>query len=351
MKCINQFAVFKSYSFLKFFVISVVFLLNNPASAELRFEFNYIDPNRTGFLDPAFGIERQFALQQSSEKVAQHFTNYDATIQFDVVSQFDTQSNELASAVSELGTVGLNGSQDPFRYTLLQQKILTGDDVNGASADGVINWNFAHDWGLGDSIAQDEFDFQSTAMHELLHSLGYTSFVSEGGIGGMSSPGFPDLWSSNDQFLVDNNGERLIDSMGVFDPSKIEVLTAGTELNDSVSTGNGVFFNGANAVRENGGELVNIYSPNPFSEGSSISHLDDTFFTDDMFLMEAWMSTGKGVRNLSLLELGILKDIGYSMIVDLDNVSNVPVPAAIWLMSSGLLFLFGKHRKSWKDNQ
>ena len=55
----------------------------------------------------------------------------------------------------------------------LELAAISGVDANGSAADGEIEWNFGHAWGLGDSIGPDEYDFASTAMHELLHSFKY----------------------------------------------------------------------------------------------------------------------------------------------------------------------------------
>jgi hypothetical protein len=47
-----------------------------------------------------------------------------------------------------------------------------------------------------------------------------------------------------------------------------------------------------------------------------MSHLDDTTFTgSDQQLMNAKTDTGLGVRVLSPIELGMLEDIGYTVVV------------------------------------
>jgi hypothetical protein len=46
-----------------------------------------------------------------------------------------------------------------------------------------------------------------------------------------------------------------------------------------------------------------------------MSHLDDDTYTGSMEkLMNAASDTGLGVRTLSAIEIGILKDLGYTMV-------------------------------------
>jgi hypothetical protein len=334
----------------KFFLASVLatgILAQQPAQAALVFDFNFINTGglNKGFTAPTLGAARQTALIQSGTLLGAYFSNYNATVKLDVNSEDKPLNNTLASAFSGIGTHGLKGNNDPFRHTVVQQKILNGTDANGAAADGDINWNFGTPggWALGDSVSKPAFDFKSTAMHEILHAMGFTSSVQAGGQGAdQAGPGNADIWNTSDQFLTDKDGNRLIDNGGVFDPTKIGVLTAGTLLDNITPTGNGAFFNGANAKAGNNGDAVNLFSQAEFDSGSSIAHLDDAAYTSDAFLMEASTIDGLGTRTLSALEIGYLKDIGYTQI----NTSPVPVPAAVWFMGSGLIGLIGMRRKS-----
>ncbi len=306
-------------------------LMVQPAHAALTFTFNYLSPGE-GFSDATYGADRQAALNSAANMLGSYFTNYSANLTYDIVS-YSSDTNTLASAGSDMYTY----PGESFGQTVVQAKIISNGavDYNGADADGYIDWNFFHNWGLTDTVASDEIDFKSTAMHELLHSFGFLSYIGEDGSGGQGNlPGTPDVWSVFDQFLTDSAGNNLINSGGVFDPSKVGALTAGTY------NAAGVLFDGANAVAANNGDGVPIYSPDPWEDGSSISHLDDNSDITDMSIMNA-VAHGYGldVRTLGDLELGILKDIGYT------DITAVPVPAAIWLMASGFMAMFGFARK------
>lgn len=83
-------------------------------------------------------------------------------------------------------------------------------------------------------------------------------------------------------------------------------------------TAAGARWQGPQGKAGNGGQPVPLYSPTTYSEGSSISHLDDDFFTSANYLMEAATDSGQGVRTLSDFEVGMLKDIGFA------NATNQP---------------------------
>lgn len=299
-----------------------------PAQAALSFSFNYLSPGQ-GFDDPTFGAARKSALNQAADLLGAYFSNYTANLTYDVVSYSDSNSNTLASAGSPMYV-----EPGTFQQTAVQTKILSNGatDITGADADGNINWNFSSDWGLGDSVSNSEFDFKTVAIHELLHSFGFSSNNGSADGSGLESnlPGTPDTWSIFDQFLTNSAGETLVSSVGIFEANKLTALTGGSGR---------VLFSGANARAANGGLGVNIYAPNPYQNGSSISHLDDDTAALSQMIMTASVSSGLKTRELSAIEIGILKDIGYT------QVAAVPVPGAVWFMLTGVLGLLGLNRR------
>lgn len=310
-------------------VSSLVFwLLVQPAEAALTFRFNYLDTGQ-GFDDPTFGNKRKAALNSAARILGAYFSNYNADLTYNVRS---SNVNEPTLASSGSFSYLVPGS---FQQSSIQTKIISNglNDVNGSSADANISWNFSEKWSLSDTVATNELDFKQVAVHELLHTFGFNSDINEGGKGlGGNAPGMADTWSTFDSFLTDAAGNSLISRNGVFDRSKIADLIGGSS----------VFFNGVNAMAANGGAEVPIYSPTMWRAGSSISHLDDGSLTTTQLLMSPSINTGLGLRTLSSIEIGILKDLGYSNIA---ATSSVPLPAGIWLMASGLLALFGANRR------
>ncbi|MCV7346790.1 Ig-like domain-containing protein [Mycolicibacterium rhodesiae] len=233
------------------------------------------------------------AIYLSSYFEPQHNVN----ITYSVTGQYSLAGATLASAGSDLI------SESGFASTVVQNKILTGVDSNGSAADGTIDWNFGYGWGYFTTVPGGSYDFQSTAMHELLHTYGFLSVVDKAGNNTVEN------WTVFDSHMVDKNGNSVF-----FGP---DGTTFNTAYNPNLTGGvsNGMYFGGANAMAANGGNPVPLYSPNPWESGSSMSHLNDDYYTGaNEKLMNASSDTGLGVRTLSTIEIGIMKDLGYTMV-------------------------------------
>lgn len=255
----------------------------------ITFQFNYGSGSQ--FWSSAARAElAATAIYLSSYFVAQH----DVTITYSVTGEYSLLGGTLASAGSDLLS-----EDDGFYDTVVQHKILTGDDANGAAADGTINWNFGYGWGYGATVPAGSYDFPSTAMHELVHTFGFISVVDSAGNNTVPN------WTTFDSFIVNKNGTSVFNG-DVFNTAYNSNLTGGDT---------GLYFGGANAKAANNGNPVPLYTPNPWESGSSMSHLDDDTYTGSMEkLMNAASDTGLGVRTLSAIEIGILKDLGYTMV-------------------------------------
>ena len=215
------------------------------------------------------------------------------TVTFDVTGEYSPLSTTLATAGSDFI------SADPgFLPTVVQHKILTGVDSNGSTADGEITWNFARSWSTGDTADYTQFDLEAVATHELLHTLGFLSYVDGPGANTGQS------WTVYDSFLVNSDGTKVIGSD----------FTWNTAYDANLAGGNGgIFFGGPDAVAAYGA-LVPLYTPSPWESGSSISHLDDdTFVGVNRRMMNAKVRVSRGIRDLSALELAILADLGYTV--------------------------------------
>ena len=241
--------------------------------------------------------ERREALQRSADALILYFRVLNPVVlNYVVRAQDDPDSSTLASAGS-----ALISDEPGYWDTVVQHKLRTGVDVNGTAADGRITWNFGSDWALGDEVGADEFDFQSTAMHELLHSFGFLSMTDEPG----DNEGRD--WATLDRFLVTANGRRPIDRNFDWDTDYDAILTG---------QDGGLYVGGRYARAAYGGRAVPLYTPSPWEGGSSGSHTDDKTFIDAaQLMMNAKTGEGPGVRVLSVMEIGILRDIGYTVVM------------------------------------
>ena len=267
--------------------------------AMLTFMFSYGSGSRY------WSAAARQALESSAEMLAAYLVvTSPTTITYSVTAEDSPTSSTLASAGSDL-----SGTGSGFFATVVQTKIQTGVDANGSAPDGDIDFNFGNPWAYGSLVGRSEYDFTSTAMHELMHSFGFLSYT----YGPGDNTGRQ--WTTFDQFMVTADGTPVIS----------DTYRWRTAYDANLIGGNGgLYFGGANAVAAYGG-YVPLYTPDPWEEGSSVSHLDDFTFTGvSTQLMNAVTDTGLGIRVLSPVELGILKDLGY-------NVTDAPMVAFVFI--------------------
>ena len=237
------------------------------------------------------------------------------TVTYDVTGEFSPLSSTLASAGSDLVS-----GEPGFHRTVVQDKILSGADANGDAADGTISWNFGSGWALGATVPSGQYDFQSTAMHELLHTFGFLSNVAGPGANTGTA------WTAFDGFLVTSSGTAVIGGDYTWKTTYNANLTGG---------GGGLFFGGPAAIAAYGGR-VPLYTPGSWDAGSSVSHLDDRTFTGaDEQLMNSRSARGPGIRFISPVEAAILTDLGYTL---------VPGSGGAWAFI-GVVFLRWRRRR------
>ena len=291
-------------------VKSLAILIIPSVYAGVTFDFNYLPGS--GFLDSTYGAARQSQLNIAANRLASYFTGYSANLTFDIGEE--NEPGALASATSDLVSISPG-----FHNTVVQQKILGGIDANGGAADGLIYWNFNYPFSLGNTVGLEEFDFVSVAMHELTHTLGF------GLVGDPTSDNYG-RWTA---FLANKDG-TLFSALSIQDIDAVIIGGNSFDQNGNFVAGtNGTYFAGANAVAVYGG-LVPIFSPNPFQVGSSLAHLDDFTFLDGS-LMNYSTGTGPGLQDYSMLEIAMLRDIGYT------NLAVIPEPATTAVMVAWLI--------------
>lgn len=291
-------------------------VVQNAVRPMLTFTFIY------GSGSQLWSAQARAALQTAAAAVAGYLVvTSPVTIVYEVTAESSPLSSMLASAGSDL-----TSTEAGFFNTVVQKKILSGVDANGAEADGEITWNFGRAWAFGALVTGFHYDFQSTATHELLHTFGFLSNVDQPGNNTDNS------WTTFDSFIVTSADDYVIDRTTFAWRNAYNAnLTGG---------GGGLFFAGPNAVAVYGSP-VPLYTPDPWRAGSSVSHLDDNTFSGAADkLMNATSSTGRGVRTLSPVERAILRDLGYT-------VTDDPVYAVV-LIGLGLL---RRRDRSARDGQ
>ncbi len=291
---------------------------------QVVFELNYVGGNEIGFNDPIFGPTFRTALENVTNRLGLSLL-HEAVIQMDVFSlPFDGKS--VAKATSEISAVTAEGG---FVDPIIPAKIKGLGDRNGNAADGRIEVLFFSESDTlryetdPANVVPGEIDFQAVVLHELIHTLGWTSSTTATGSddngGGIDRPG---TWRPYDRFLADVDGNRLIDA----NPDSATFLRMNVSASGwpSVSTGGkgpdaGLFFDGPIATAVYGGR-VPLFSPATFSLESTASHLDSEGFPEEpsifsprQHLMSSAIISGPAPQGLTALERAVLVDTGLQL--------------------------------------
>ncbi len=303
-------------------------------SAQALISINFAFDNDAFFTDTVFGLDRRTALESSAVAFSAYFgTVFNTTGSVTLTAEGSyTTGSSLASAGSQLipeGTAGFTLAE------VVRTKLQTGVDLNGIdSPDGGVRVNFGKSWSFDAGAAgAGQFDFYGVMFHEFTHALGFFSTISEGG-----RPLTPEnSWNTFDSFLADAAGTPVIDHGGTYGTNAawLSASKGGT------SPDSGLFFTGPNAVAANGGTAVGLYSPTTWQSGSSASHLDTNNPDYRSMMMVHAVGTGAAARNYSPVEIGIMQDLGYGLVVA------VPEPATHGLMLAGLVLVgwMARHRR------
>ena len=229
------------------------------------------------------------ALQNAATRLASFIVvNQPVTLTYDVTGDNTPGNNLLANAFA-----AFSSSSPGYYGTVVQTKIISATDTNGGASDSQITVNFAYPWALGDTVPNNQIDFQSVAMHELVHTFGF--------ITGMSDPSSIDRnWTTFDRYLAAPGGVSPIGSDYVWNAAYTPNLTGGN---------GGLFFVGPNAKAAYGGP-VPLYTPSTWASGSSLTHLAPGSAN---CLMDPSDGNGPGVRALTPVEVGIMTDLGYTL--------------------------------------
>ncbi|MCH1496123.1 MAG: HYR domain-containing protein [Rubripirellula sp.] len=300
----------------------------------VSFEFNYLSGDPVGFNHPTQGPTYRAALESAASRLGSWLL-HDAVIEMDV--------NAFAFDGTAIGTASSEGGIRPpaggFVHHLIPHKILTGDDHNGDDSDGHVDIYFFGDDDVfsyqtdpTNGIADDEIDFQAVIIHELVHTLGFTSATSANGSDDSGDGIFtPGSWSMFDRFISDVNGNRLIEA----NPNSLNAFQMNIPAWATHSTGGkgpdaGLFFDGSTAKSVYGGR-VPLYSPSTFRLESSVAHLDSEGYPNEDFifapithLMSHTLVDREVPQELTLLEKAILTDIGFSIRENLPPVIHAP---------------------------
>ncbi|MBD8526302.1 Ig-like domain-containing protein [Pseudomarimonas arenosa] len=257
---------------------------------------------------------QRLALFNAAADVWENFLDSEVAIQ--VRSQFDP----LAPCSTSGGVLGSAGAVTFYRdttafeypdtwYHVALANKQVGFDINGATAE--INATFNSDvdagclgvgtrfyYGLDNATPAGTVNLFVVLLHEMGHGLGFSTLV---GSSGALSGGFADIWL---RFMYDNSASKTWFAMN-----------DGERAASAINTGN-LYWEGANVIqagsyltvgRQVSTGRVQLYAPNPYEGGSSVSHYSSVVSPN--VLMEPAINSGLSL-DLDLTRQ-LMRDIGW----------------------------------------
>ncbi len=286
-----------------------------PAAGALIWNVDYLDPVGAGFSDGVLGTQRRATLSSVLSYVSGVMSAENGTIDLRVdVSQSDG-TGFLAEGGTYFNPSAPAGYYNGFAY----DHVRSGADPSATVPDARIAVDFGYAWnsGLG-APAANQYDLFSVLLHEITHTLGFNSQVMQDGSSffGLKNPG---IFNVFDSYLALAGGQNL------FGPGGQYLGTA----NDLIS-GNVVFRSPSS------GDDFLMYSPDPFSDGSSLQH----FSGISGAVMLPIYSAGSSIRSYSPADCTVLVDIGWKA-----SCGAIPEPSPGWLLIVGFAFVLASHRE------
>jgi hypothetical protein len=182
-------------------------------------------------------------------------------------------------------------------------------DIDATFSSTFPDWDFSTE---GSSDA-DKISFASVVLHELGHGLGFLGSMEAGNecLGPPSTGcygyfGYPMIY---DRFTENGSGTALL-----------SYPNNSTTLGDQLTSGN-LYFDSPGGNFANGGSRVPIYAPSTWSQGSSYSHLAESYNSTSHALMTYSISRGETIFNPGAVTLCMFEEMGW---VVSENCSTTP---------------------------
>ena len=224
-----------------------------------------------------------------------------------------------------------------FAYAIADK--FNGSDLDPSNVDISGSMTCRDDWNTDDASSDGdgytgEYDFESVAVHELGHGLGFVggaTYDGATGNGGVRDDTHNYPWVYTCFTGSANPHGRYLLNQNEFPEDSVPMGDVLTNKGGASNNGApGVYFYGNHAVNANGG-AVKLYSPDTWQDGSSYSHLDSATFdgtADD--LMTPSIGPGDITRSLGPVTSGMFDDFGWTTPFNAEACAS-PTPNAVTL--------------------
>lgn len=190
----------------------------------------------------------------------------DVPITIDATWMRISSSSVLGSARPGSYFAGFDGAPDAsLWYPSALANALAGKDLDPTESEMVIQVNSIAQWNTtNDGLSHfNQYDLQSVFIHEMGHGLGFLSTDSYDSFFGYGSIDQPTPF---DAYAQTEDGRRLSDLPS---PSR--------ELGNALTST--LYWSGKLGIAANNGVKPILYTPSRYEEGSSVSHLDESTFS------------------------------------------------------------------------
>lgn len=276
----------------------------SPAKADVTVQYNYTLWNNTGFEDPVEGPVRKAALEEVVNYMLGQLDGLQNGRTLKISIAPDNTPGTLAGASALFA-----GSTNSYVDSVVYRNLVLGINTGGSGYDIVMFYNFnavpAGDLYIGTGVpGPTQVDFRTLTLHELTHALGFSSKIASNGSSSLGNGQYPKFSS----FLQRGDNTPLL--VGTSPPTFTGTTTS--------MTSDDIYFAGTNAVAANGGNRIRMFAPASYSSGSSLSHISNAstnlLFGDELsHVMRPQLGNGKYQRTWTLIERGMLKDIGWTL--------------------------------------
>lgn len=218
-------------------------------------------------------------------------------------------SGVIGQAIWGSAYANFGGEQyiDTFYPVALAEKI-SGREINGVNEpDIVASFSSGASWyfGTDGKTPAGKMDMVTIVLHEIAHGLGFTdTYDVEDGVGtvGLASDGkaVPFVF---DVFVENKGNQNLLHDF--ISPSQ----ALATQLQSS-----DIFFDSPLAVSALSGIRPELYAPASFDNGSSVSHLDESIFSnqqDANRLMTPQIAFAESIHDPGAILMAMLGDMGW----------------------------------------
>jgi autotransporter-associated beta strand protein len=290
-------------------------LLSGRDARAVVFEFIYTDPGGTGFTDPIFGPQRRAALEHAGAIWGSLIPSaYAGEVITVGASYADFDGNSFAAASSPYLYPAPTRPVTHFPKALANH--LSGFDVDPDKDEITIKFNSDYPdsawyYGLDGNPGSMQYDYVSTALHEIGHGLGFDgTFRADGGYASFGDRRYdPDEEISGWPIIYDWFVTRGPNGTLLFDLPRDQRAAA--------LAGDNLYWSGTQATAAQGSP-VQLYAPLTYDDGSTLSHVDDAFSTA---LMRPAASLGEAGHTPLDFERAMLRDMGWNIAVAPANLA------------------------------